>query len=88
MGAWLIRPDHPLVIETVKALNSIGQTPDFGKWDFATDASYVTGVLGIPTIGYSPMEEQYAHTPQDRVSTDLMLKALAGYAAIAHRIAG
>jgi putative selenium metabolism hydrolase len=88
MGAWLIRPDHPLVIETVKALHSIGQTPDFGKWDFATDASYVTGVLSIPTIGYSPMEEQYAHTPQDRVSTDMMLKALAGYAAIAHRIAG
>ena len=88
ISAWLIDPDHPLVIETVKALNSIGQTPIFGKWDFATDASYVTGVLGIPTIGYSPMEEKYAHTPQDRVSTDLMLKALAGNAAIAYRIAG
>jgi len=88
MAAWMIRPDHPLVIETVKALNSIGQTPDFGKWDFGTDASYVTGVLGIPTIGYSPMQEQYAHTPQDRVSTEMMLKALAGNAAIARRIAG
>ena len=88
MSAWMIRPDHPLVIETVKALNSIGQTPDFGKWDFGTDASYVTGVLGIPTIGYSPMEEQYAHTPQDRVSTEMMFKALAGNAAIAQRIAG
>ena len=88
MVAWLIRPDHPLVIESVKALNSIGQTPDFGKWDFGTDASYVTGVLGIPTIGYSPMEEQYAHTPQDRVSTEMMFKALAGNAAIARRIAG
>jgi len=88
MAAWLIRPDHPLVIETLKALHSIGQTPDFGQWDFATDASYVTGVLGIPTIGYSPMEEQYAHTPQDRVSTALMLKALTGNAAIAMRIAG
>ena len=88
MSAWMIRPDHPLVIETVKALNSIGQTPAFGKWDFGTDASYVTGVLGIPTIGYSPMEEQYAHTPQDRVNTEMMLKALAGNAAIAHRIAG
>ncbi|MHC1760926.1 MAG: YgeY family selenium metabolism-linked hydrolase [Negativicutes bacterium] len=88
MAAWMLRSDHPLVIETVKALHSIGQTPGFGKWDFATDASYVTGVLGIPTIGYSPMEEQYAHTPQDRVSTELMLKALAGNAAIAQRIAG
>ncbi|HWR29702.1 MAG TPA: YgeY family selenium metabolism-linked hydrolase [Negativicutes bacterium] len=88
MSAWFIRPDHPLIIETVKALNSIGQTPDFGKWDFATDASYVTGVLGIPTVGYSPMEEQYAHTPQDRVSTELMFKALCGNAAIAQRIAG
>ncbi len=88
MAAWMLRPDHPLVIEILKALHSIGQTPDFGKWDFATDASYVTGVLGIPTVGYSPMEEQYAHTPQDRVSTELMRKALAGNAAIALRIAG
>jgi acetylornithine deacetylase/succinyl-diaminopimelate desuccinylase-like protein len=88
MEAWLIRPEHPLVIETAKALHAIGQTPDFGIWDFATDASYVTGVLGIPTIGYSPMEEQYAHTPIDRVSLELMRKALAGNAAIAERITG
>jgi putative selenium metabolism hydrolase len=88
MEAWLIRPEHPLVIETAKALHAIGQTPDFGIWDFATDASYVTGVLGIPTIGYSPMEEQYAHTPNDRVSLAMMKKALAGNSAIAERIAG
>lgn len=88
MDAWLIRPEHPLVIETAKALHTIGQTPDFGIWDFATDASYVTGVLGIPTIGYSPMEEQYAHTPSDRVSLEMMKKALAGNAAIAERISG
>jgi acetylornithine deacetylase/succinyl-diaminopimelate desuccinylase-like protein len=88
MEAWLIRPEHPLVIETAKALHAIGQTPDFGIWDFATDASYVTGVLGIPTIGYSPMEEQYAHTPSDRVSLEMMKKALAGNAAIAERITG
>lgn len=88
MNAWYLGPEHPLVIETVKALGGIGQSPGFGKWDFATDASYVTGVLGIPTIGYSPMEEQYAHTPRDRVSVDYLGKALAGNAAIAARIAG
>lgn len=88
MNAWWLGPEHPLVIETVKALSGVGQTPGFGKWDFATDASYVTGVLGIPSIGYSPMEEQYAHTPRDRVSIDYLGKALAGNAAIAARIAG
>lgn len=33
-------------------------------------------------IGYSPMQEQYAHTPYDKVRTDFMQKALAGNAAI------
>jgi putative selenium metabolism hydrolase len=88
MNAWWLGPEHPLVIETVKALGGVGQTPGFGKWDFATDASYVTGVLGIPTIGYSPMEEEYAHTPHDRVSIDYLARALAGNAAIAARLAG
>ena len=88
MNAWFICQDHPMVVATVKALNAVGQQPGFGKWDFGTDASYVTGVLGIPTVGYSPMEEKYAHTPIDRVRTDYLEKALAGNAAIALGIAG
>lgn len=88
MDPWIVEKDHPFVIKAVEALKEIGQNPGFGKWDFGTDASYVTGVLGIPTIGYSPMEEKYAHTPYDRVNIDNLVKSVAGNAAIAYKIAG
>lgn len=86
INAWSIAADNSYVQACVSALAGIGQKPLFGKWDFATDASYVTGILGIPSIGYSPMEEQYAHTPLDRVNIDDMIKAVAGNAAIAYEI--
>jgi putative selenium metabolism hydrolase len=83
MNAWVIDKNHEYVKLAVQSLNAVGQNPGFGKWDFATDASYVTGKLGIPAIGYSPMEEQYAHTPYDRVKMENIIKATAGNAAIA-----
>ncbi|HHY38367.1 MAG TPA: YgeY family selenium metabolism-linked hydrolase [Clostridia bacterium] len=84
MPPWVVDKDHPFVKTCVDALAKVGQKPGFGKWDFATDASYVTGVLGIPSIGYSPMEEQYAHTPYDRVRIDYLIKSVAGNAAIGY----
>lgn len=87
MHAWAIEEDHPLVAACREALKAIGQNPGIGKWDFGTDASYVTGVKGIPTIGYSPMEEHYAHTPKDRCSVEKLIKATAGNAVIACAVA-
>ncbi|MFW5735289.1 MAG: YgeY family selenium metabolism-linked hydrolase [Oceanidesulfovibrio sp.] len=88
MHPWAIKKDDPMVATCLEALNAIGQKPGFGRWDFGTDASYVTGVMGIPSIGYSPMEEHYAHTPKDRCSIENIVKATAGNAAIAYAIAG
>ncbi len=84
MHAWALGKDNPAVLRCVQALESVGQKPGFCRWDFGTDASYVTGVLGIPTIGYSPMEEHYAHTPKDRCDIEKLIKATAGNAAIAY----
>ncbi|TVM15808.1 YgeY family selenium metabolism-linked hydrolase [Oceanidesulfovibrio indonesiensis] len=88
MHSWAIEKDDPMVVKCVEALNALGQNPGFGRWDFGTDASYVTGVMGIPSIGYSPMEEHYAHTPKDRCSIENIVKATAGNAAIAYAVAG
>jgi len=88
MPAWFLEPENPFVQQSLAALREIGQNPSFGKWDFATDASYVTGVKGIPSIGYSPMEEKYAHTPEDKASIEMLVKGLAGNAAIVAKIAG
>lgn len=80
--AFLTDENEPCVQRTVHALRAIGQDPKFNCWDFGTDGAWVATELGIPTIGYSPCEEQYAHTPKDRVSMELMKKAALGYLAI------
>ena len=43
---------------------------------------FLSGELRIPTIGYSAMQEQYAHTPFDKCRIDFIEKAMAGNAAI------
>jgi putative selenium metabolism hydrolase len=78
MAAWKIDKQHPFVAACAEALESIGQDVRYGYWDFATDASKTAGIDRKPCIGYSPMQEQYAHTPDDKVRCDYMLKALAG----------
>jgi putative selenium metabolism hydrolase len=79
---WTTDTEHPFVKKTVKALKAVGQDPEFGYWRFGTDGSMSAGLMEIPTIGYSGMEEQYAHTPEEQVNIDKMLKSLEGYIAI------
>ncbi|MDF2501899.1 MAG: family metallo-hydrolase [Anaerosporomusa subterranea] len=82
MPAWKISQDHPCVLACVDALQVVGQEVAFGYWDFCTDASKTAGIDRKPCIGYSPMQEQYAHTPYDKVRCDYMLEALEGNVAI------
>jgi len=82
MAPWKISLSHGFVKAAEKALKNMGQTVNYGYWDFGTDASKTCGIDRKPTIGYSPMQEQYAHTPYDKCRTDFMLTALEGNAAI------
>lgn len=80
--------ENGYVQRTLKALSEVGQYPKTYFWDFGTDAAYIAKVLNIPTIGYSPAEEIYCHSPKDRINIELMKKALEGYVAICVEIAG
>lgn len=82
MVGWKTPKEHPMVKVCAKALEEIGQTVSYGYWDFGTDASRTAGIDRKPCIGYSPMQEQYAHTPYDKVRCDFMSKAIEGNAAI------
>jgi putative selenium metabolism hydrolase len=82
MAPWKISKEHEFVKAAAAALEAIGQPVRYGYWDFGTDASKTCGLDRKPTIGYSPMQEQYAHTPYDRCRTDFMKTALEGNVAI------
>lgn len=79
---WKIKKDHPFVQACADALSELDYPVEYGYWSFGTDAHFSSGELRIPTIGYSAMQEQYAHTPFDKCRIDFIEKAMAGNAAI------
>lgn len=83
--AWKIKKDHPFVVACAQALKDVGQPVNYGHWSFATDGSVTAGHYRKPTIGYSAMQEQFAHTPYDKCRTDYIELAIAGNTAIFFR---
>jgi acetylornithine deacetylase/succinyl-diaminopimelate desuccinylase-like protein len=65
---FLMEEDHPVVQMAVNVVTKhTGRTPQLRPWAFATDGGHSCGVHGIPTIGFAPGEERYAHTNRERL---------------------
>jgi putative selenium metabolism hydrolase len=80
--SYLLEPDHPLVSNAREILEKhLGRQVTVAPWGFTTDGGYLVEA-GIPTIGFSPCEERYAHTRQDQVRIDLMIEAVQGNMAL------
>lgn len=79
--AWAYEDSHPLVRAGVETRKLIG-IPDAptGKWNFSTNGIYWAGKAGIPSIGFGPGEEETAHTVNDSVILDDVVKAAEFYA--------
>ncbi|MEQ8223300.1 MAG: YgeY family selenium metabolism-linked hydrolase [Candidatus Eremiobacterota bacterium] len=78
---WIMEENHPLVTDASRAYKKIlGRTPDIFTWDFCTNGNYTAGIAGIPTIGFGPGEERYAHTTEEQVPVSHLLDATIFYA--------
>ncbi len=79
--AWALEENHPFVQASQEARKLIG-LPDApsGKWNFSTNGIYWAGKAGIPSIGFGPGDEETAHTVNDSVSLEDMVKATEFYA--------
>jgi putative selenium metabolism hydrolase len=80
---WVLEEENPLVrAGVVAATGVLGKAPLVDKWTFSTNGVSSAGRLGIPTIGFGPSEERWAHTVQDQCSVDHLVKSIAFYAAL------
>ena len=86
--AWAYAEEHPLVVAGQETRAAIG-LPDApsGKWGFSTNGIYWAGKAGIPSIGFGPGDELTAHTTEDSVSLDEVVKATEFYALLPSLIA-
>lgn len=79
--SWVLAEDHPLVhagLQTIQAL--WGKTPPTGKWDFSTNGTYWAGKAKIPSIGFGPGDEQWAHTMDEHIDLNEVVQATEWYA--------
>jgi putative selenium metabolism hydrolase len=79
---WLLPEDHAAVRAGVAAATqALGRAPAVGKWGFSTNGIATAGMFGIPTIGFGPADEIYAHTPDDQCPVQDLTLAARFYAA-------
>jgi putative selenium metabolism hydrolase len=79
---WVLEEDHKLCKAAVKTYKDVfGSEPLVDKWTFSTNGVATMGMHGVPTIGFGPADEKYAHTVQDQVPVEHLVKACEFYAA-------
>ncbi len=84
---YALNKETPLVQLIKQAIEEIlHRVINIKYWNFSTDAGYFIE-QGIPVLGFSPCEERYAHTCEDKVNIALMEEALQCYPAIIDAIA-
>jgi len=83
--ALALQGDWEGAIEELIQLRDIdsGYKPQLGRWNFSTAGVYTMGYAGIPTIGFGPGEERYAHTAYERINLQDCFTAARVYAQMA-----
>ncbi|RJP64732.1 MAG: YgeY family selenium metabolism-linked hydrolase [Ignavibacteriales bacterium] len=84
---WRLEENHPVIQTGVKAFKDLfGKDALVDKWTFSTNGVVITGIYGIPVIGFGPGNEVLAHAPNEKVPVDDLVKASAFYAMFCENI--
>jgi putative selenium metabolism hydrolase len=80
---WVVDEDHPLVQGVAAAAAEVlGEAPPISRWSFSTNGVATMGLFDIPTVGFAPGLEELAHTTEERVKVDDLIRATAIYSRI------
>ena len=62
--------------------SDLGFSSPLSHYNFCTNGSHYAGEAGIPTLGFGPSLESLAHTIDEYIEIEQLLKAKEGYQAI------
>ena len=71
---WTIDKDHQLVKLLVESVKKNEIEVDIGYWGFCTNGVESMGNRKINTIGFGPGDEELAHTTNEYVEIDQLIK--------------
>ena len=79
---WTLDENHALVQAACATAQTVfGEVPAIDKWTFSTNGIATAGLYQIPTIGFGPGDEYFAHAPNEKVKIEHLVRAAAFYAA-------
>ncbi|MHA1442437.1 MAG: YgeY family selenium metabolism-linked hydrolase [Candidatus Heimdallarchaeota archaeon] len=78
--SWQMDETHSIVVNAKEAFSrQFAKNSEIGFWRFSTNGVATKGLFDIPTIGFGPGDEQLAHTSDEYVPIDHLLKATEFY---------
>ena len=86
---WDIDEDDPAMLIAKDAYRvAFGSEPETGFWTFSTNGVAIAGLHGIPSIGFGPGHEHFAHAPNEQVEIEHLVRCTAFYTAMVRTLAG
>lgn len=76
---WLFDQNETYIQDVLKTLRDMGFHPEITQYNFCTNGSHYAGEAGIRTIGMGPSIESLAHTIDEYVEIDQLLKVTECY---------
>ena len=80
---WRYDENEDFVRAAYEGLKESGLNPEITQYSFCTNGSHYAGEAGIKTIGIGPSRENLAHTIDEHIEIEQLLKAVKGYYGIA-----
>jgi putative selenium metabolism hydrolase len=82
--SWQMELDDPAIEAAKQAhVQAFGREGHMGHWVFSTNGVATAGIHKIPTVGFGPGHEKWAHAPNERVDIEHITRAAAFYMAFA-----
>ena len=79
--AWMQADDHPMTQAGQNTIKTLwGEERELDTWDFSTNGTYWAGKAGIPSIGFGPGDEKFAHRGMEQVPLKDVVEATEFYA--------
>jgi len=81
--SWVIPEEHVVTQSAVETYKSLfDEQPRVDKWTFSTNGVAITGMFGIPCVGFGPGKESQAHAADEKTWKADLVRCAAFYAAL------
>lgn len=80
---WEMPESEPEVQAALRAYRkTFNKEPEVGHWTFSTNGVATAGMHNIPTVGFGPGHEHFAHAPNEQTEVEHLVCCTAFYAAL------